>query len=273
MTPKYSTKDSASSNRKFSSQKALNTDQKKLRLNHFISKYGSSFSRRQADQLILNKKVTVNGKLTTQLSSSVHPLKDKIHVQKKEIRPFFKPVYIAFHKPEKVLTTAHDPQNRITVYHYLKKLKCRVFPVGRLDWNTQGLLLLTNDGDWAKKIIQPSSNIHKTYLVQLSSSLTSRQMDKLKKGVSLAGRGRVRAVSIKRIKNNWVQMVIREGKNRQIHLMFQKLGFTVKKLKRTAIGRLKLKSLPKGRAVHLTGREIQKIFQNPSPYNKKTVPH
>lgn len=235
---------------------------KKIRLNLFIAKY-SSHSRRQADKLIKNKHISINGQISTQMGLLVHPKNDCIQIKGKILRPFYKPLYIALNKPKKVLTTSKDPKNRITIYHYLKKIKHRVFPVGRLDYLAEGLLLLTNDGLWAQKIMNPKNKIHKTYLVQLDDIPHLNQLEKLKKGVSIPG-GRVRAVNIQKKTRSWVRITIQEGKNKQLHYMFNKIGFNIKKLKRTSIGKLKLRSIKQGQAVHLTNREKAKVFQNSS---------
>ena len=228
----------------------------KIRLNHFISKY-AFYSRREADQLIKDRQVRLNDHIVHQLSSFVNTKTDRVKIKNKVIRPFMHSVYIAFNKPEKTLTTSRDPSNRMTVFHYFKKLKYRVFAVGRLDWNTEGLLLMTNDGDFSQKIMR--SQIPKTYLAKLDGKITGAKMEKLIRGVSIPG-GRVKALSVYRKSGTWVQIVIKEGKNRQIHYMFNKVGLGVKRLKRTAIGRLKLGTLRKGEARFLNEKDLKKIF-------------
>ena len=228
----------------------------KIRLNHFISKY-AFYSRREADLLIKEKKVRLNDHIVDRLSSFVDEKTDRVKIKGKVIRPFLRPVYIAFNKPEKTLTTSKDPSHRMTVLHYFKKLKYRVFAVGRLDWNTEGLLLMTNDGEFAQKVMR--SQIPKTYLAKLDGRAGIQKLEKLKRGVSIPG-GRVKALSIYRKSGAWIQIVITEGKNKQIHYMCDKIGLSVKRLKRTAIGRLKLGSLKKGEARFLNEKDIQKIF-------------
>lgn len=228
----------------------------KIRLNHFISKY-AFYSRREADQLIQNKKVRLNDRIVNQLSSFVNIKTDRVKIKNKVIRPFTRPVYIAFNKPEKTLTTSKDPSNRMTVFHYFKRLKYRVFAVGRLDWNTEGLLLMTNDGEFSQKVMR--SQIPKTYLAKLDGKVSLQKLEKLKRGVSIPG-GRVKALSVYRKSGAWIQIVITEGKNRQIHHMANKIGFSVKRLKRVAIGRLKLGSLKKGEARFLNEKDLKKVF-------------
>ena len=228
----------------------------KIRLNHFISKY-AFYSRREADQLIRNKQVRLNDHVVKQLASFVDTKTDRVKIKNKVIRPFAQPVYIAFHKPEKTLTASKDPSNRRTVFHYFKKLKYRVFAVGRLDWNTEGLLLMTNDGDFAQNVLR--SQVPKTYLAQLNEKPSLQKLEKLTRGVSIPG-GRVKALSVYRKSGAWIQIVIKEGKNKQIHYMCQKIGASVKRLKRTAIGRLKMGSLQKGEARFLNEKDLKKIF-------------
>ncbi len=233
----------------------------KLRLNLFIAKY-ANHSRRQADKLIKNKKVSVNGQIITQLPVHVQVNKDMVKVKGKLIRPIENLIYIMFHKPEKTLTTASDPQERTTVFHYFKKIRQRIFSVGRLDWNTEGLLLLTNDGQFSKKVQDPKSKILKTYMVKLDHIPRKAQLEKLTRGVTIPG-GRVKAVNIQMRPKAWVRISIQEGKNRQLHFMFSKIGFRVRKLKRVQIGRLKLGSLKQGQARFLNEKDISKIFQQP----------
>jgi len=227
-----------------------------LRLNHFISKY-AFYSRREADQLIKNKQVRLNDQIVNQLSSFVNTKTDRVKIKNKIIRPFARSVYIAFNKPEKTLTTNKDPSNRMTVFHYFKRLKYRVFAVGRLDWNTEGLLLMTNDGEFSQKVIR--SQIPKTYLAKLDGKVSLQKLEKLTRGISIPG-GRVKALSAHKRSGAWVQIVIKEGKNKQIHHMCSKIGFSVKRLKRVAIGRLKLGSLKKGEARFLNEKDLKKIF-------------
>ena len=234
-----------------------------LRLNHYIAKY-TNFSRRQADELIKKNKVLVNNHKPESLSTFVEVHKDQVKVNKKMVRPFSQPTYIAFHKPEKTLTTTDDPKKRMTIFHYFRKLKTRVFAVGRLDWNTEGLIILTNDGDLAHRVMKPQFKIPKTYVAQLSNKIRESQIQKLKRGVSIPLGGRVKALSLHPRTGTWVKIVITEGKNKQLHHMFNKVGLSIKRLKRTAIGGLALGSLKKGEAKYLSEKEIEKIFKLPS---------
>ncbi len=245
-----------------SSRKKNLKPENKIRLNHFIAKY-TNFSRRQADQLIKNNKIRVNSHKVQSLSTLVEVHKDQVKVNTKMVRPFTQPIYIAFHKPEKTLTTTDDPKNRMTIFHYFRRLKVKVFAVGRLDWNTEGLILLTNDGDLAHRVMMPQFKIPKTYIAQLNNKIKESQIQKLKRGVSIPKGGRVKALSLHPRSGTWVKIVITEGKNKQLHYMFEKVGLSIKRLKRTALGGLALGSLKKGEAKYLTNKEIEKVFNLP----------
>jgi 23S rRNA pseudouridine2605 synthase len=175
-------------------------------------------------------------------------------------------VYLMFHKPKNVLTTMDDPEGRPTIADYFKRLPVRIFPVGRLDWDSEGMILLTNDGEFSQAVNHPKNSIPKTYLVKVNGHISGEQLNRLKAGVSIIG-GRVSAIEAVRIKKgdsdlyDWVKIVIDEGKNRQIRLMMEKVGFDVIKLQRVAIGKLKLGSLERGEYVMLEADSIKKIFE------------
>ena len=244
-----------------------------MRLNKFISSSGFC-SRRTADQFIKNKKVMVNNVKTLDPGCPIHPQKDQVKVNGKILKICQNKIYIAFNKPKKILTTMKDPKGRICISDYFKKTKKNsVFPVGRLDWNSEGLMILTNDGDFAEKVLQPKHKTPKTYLVKLSGRPSRKQLERLRKGVSTQ-RGRFKALYAQAIKSkklrknsssaSWIKIIIDEGKNRQLHYMFQSLGFSIKTLRRTAIGRLKLRSLKAGGAYQLGAADIKKVFSIPS---------
>jgi 23S rRNA pseudouridine2605 synthase len=159
----------------------------------------------------------------------------------------------------------------------MEQLPVRVFPVGRLDWDTEGLLLLTNDGDFAQKVQHPREEIPKTYLAKLDGKPTDAQLQKLLSGVTIPG-GRVKALYCERAKvgdsskYDWVKIIIGEGKNRQIKYMFQKIGFDVKKLKRVAIGQLTLGHLEKGEYAFLDQGGINQIFRKRREETAKRKP-
>lgn len=240
-----------------------------IRLNRFLAESGVC-SRRKADDLIAGGAVQVNGKTVFQLGVRVHPTKDRVTVQGKPVRPVQQRIYLAFYKPENVLTSMADPEGRPTVNDYLGELPSRVFPVGRLDWDTEGLLLLTNDGDFAQKISHPRTAIPKTYLAKLNAHPTAQQLQKLLTGVTVPG-GRARALCVERSpvgtsdKYGWVKIVITEGRNRQVRKMFEKVGLDVKKLKRIGIGLLDLGPLRKGQYLFLGPRGIAEALDQRWP--------
>lgn len=237
-----------------------------VRLNKYISECGI-VSRRKADELIAEGAVQVNGKKVYELGSKVDPQVDRITVNGKLVKPPAHKVYILFNKPKNVVTSMNDPFERPIVADYFNRLPVRVFPVGRLDWDTEGMLLLTNDGEFAQKVNHPKEEILKTYLAKVSGRPSSEQLDKLRQGISIPG-GRVSAKHVERVRRgdsdqyDWIKIMISEGKNRQIRHMFEKIGFDVMKLQRVAIGFLKMPtSLKRGEYLFLTEKGLDKIFQ------------
>lgn len=213
--------------------------------------------------------VTVNGRKVYELGVKVDPQNDAIKVSGKMLRKKFEPLYIMLHKPKGILTTMDDPLERPTIKDLLGQVPARVFPVGRLDWDSEGLLLLTNDGDYANKVTHPTGEVTKTYLVKLDGQPTDDHLKKLLTGVSIVG-GKVAAKHIEKIKRGkdqyaWIKIVITEGKNRQIRQMFEKIGFDVLKLQRVAIGRLRLGSLDRGQMVYLNEVAAQRVFMPDIP--------
>jgi 23S rRNA pseudouridine2605 synthase len=235
-----------------------------IRLNKFIAEAGVA-SRRKADELIAEGHVSVNGKKVFELGLRVDPKEDRVVVNGKPIKQQSMKIYIMFHKPKNVVTTMEDPEGRPTIAEFFEKLPVRVFPVGRLDWDTEGLILLTNDGDFSQAVMHPKEEVPKTYLAKVSGHPSDDQLQRLKTGVSIIG-GRVQALHVERIKRgadkyDWIKIVIGEGKNRQVRQMFEKIGFDVIKLQRVAIGRLRLGTLRRGDYVFLTPAGLAKIFQ------------
>ena len=235
-----------------------------VRLNKYLASCGIA-SRRRADELIDEGSVKVNGKVVYVLGVRIDPERDKITVSGKPVRPELQKVYIMFHKPKHVLTSMEDPQGRPTVADFFRRMPVRVFPVGRLDWDTEGLLLLTNDGEFAQKVNHPSQEIPKVYLAKVDGKPSNEQLRKLTTGVTIIG-GRVKALEATRLRGkgtdqyDWIRIVITEGKNRQVRKMFEKIGFGVKKLQRIAIGQLRLANLKRGDHVLLDPRDLKKIF-------------
>lgn len=244
------------------------------RLNKLIAEAGLA-SRRGADRMIEEGQVTVNGKKVFELGVKVDPNKDTILINGKPLRRAAQKIYLLFNKPKGVITSMEDPAGRPTVADYMEKVPFRVFPVGRLDWDSEGLLLLTNDGDLANKIMHPKEEITKTYLVKLSGQPKPEQIQKLLRGVSIVG-GKVAAKHIEKIKRqegseqyDWYKIVITEGKNRQIRQMFEKIGFDVMKLQRVAIGCLRLGNVDRGEVVFLHEDSLELIFKPDMPEEVK----
>ena len=188
--------------------------QTKVRLNKYIAQSGLA-SRRKADEMIREGMVKVNGRVTTELGSQIDPRNDSVKVGRKLIKPVQEYVYYKFNKPTSVLSTVNDPEARKTVMDYFEGVKERVFPVGRLDWDSEGLLLLTNDGEFSNKVTHPSEKIPKTYLVKVSGKVTEQKLQKLKNGVTIPG-GRVKAVAVEKVPNKdtkyqWLKIIICRG--------------------------------------------------------------
>ena len=236
-----------------------------VRLNKFLAE-NAGLSRRQADYKIKQGHVFVNEEKVSRLSVFVDPKKDKVRVQKKAVSSKSKPcLYLMFNKPTQVLSARKDSKGRPVVLDYIPKYRERLFLVGRLDWDSEGLLLLTNDGPFSEKILNPKNKISKTYMVKVKGSPSSAQLKKLLKGVSTPV-GKRKALFVQKyqrkkgVKTVWIKVILSEGKKRQIRLMFDKLGFPVQKLRRTAIGRLNMNKLPKGHFITLATGDLEKAF-------------
>lgn len=234
-----------------------------VRLNKFIADAGLA-SRRKADELIENGEVQVNGKRVYELGRKVDPRNDRITVKGKPVQREPEKLYLMFNKPVRVVTTNSDPLGRPTISDYIRRSPVRLFPVGRLDWDSEGLLLLTNDGEFAQKVSHPKNDISKTYLVKVDGQPSAEHLRKLLRGVSIIG-GRARAKHVEviergRAKYAWLKIIITEGRNRQIRQMMEKIGFDVLKLQRVAIGQLRLGKLKRGELQVLTPTDLKKIF-------------
>jgi 23S rRNA pseudouridine2605 synthase len=231
------------------------------RLQKILAQTGIA-SRRMSEELILEGRVRVNGTVAT-IGMKADPSRDYIKVDGKLISgPLHKgppPVYLMFHKPRGVVTTLRDPEGRRTITEFLGGIKYRVFPVGRLDYHSEGLLLLTNDGDFANAILHPSRKIPKTYLIKVENVIDDTSIGKLRRGVKLED-GTTMPARAKKIRasenNSWIEITIYEGKKRQVRRMLERVGHPVIKLKRTAINGLRLRDLKPGEIRHLTHEEL-----------------
>ena len=219
-------------------------------------------SRRKAEELIKNGKVKVNGKVVTELGTKVDN-KDEIEVDNKIIEKEAKEYYL-LNKPRGVITTTSDDKDRKTVVELIDTDK-RIYPVGRLDYDTTGALLLTNDGDFANILTHPKNNIDKVYLAKLNGIIKGEQINKLKDGVLiddiLVKASRVKLKKVNKDNNtSMVEITIHEGKNHQVKRMFESVGFLVDKLTRERIGIFTLEGLKSGQYRKLTPKEVQIIY-------------
>jgi 23S rRNA pseudouridine2605 synthase len=227
------------------------------RLQKILSRAGIA-SRRRGEAIITEGRVTVNGQVVDTLGAKADLERDHIKVDGKLLRPPRRLVYLALNKPAGYVTTASDPEGRATVMDLLHGVKERVFPVGRLDYHSEGLLLLTNDGEFANAITSASTHIPKTYLAKVNGLLSADEEESFRRGIPLAGRRTAAAGLrlVRRAANPWYEVRLIEGRKNQIRIMFKHFGRLVEKLKRIRIGSLNLGSLRPGEFRHLTPDEI-----------------
>jgi 23S rRNA pseudouridine2605 synthase len=227
------------------------------RLQKIIAAAGVT-SRRKAEQLMTEGRVTVNGAVITELGSKADLERDHIKVDGKLLRAPKHQVYLALNKPRSYVTTVHDPEGRDTVMDLIRGVKERVFPVGRLDYASEGLLLLTNDGELANVLTAAKNHVPKVYLVKVNGTLSTGQEEEFRTGIPLSGRRTAPAglKLIRRAENPWYEVRLIEGRTNQIRIMFKHFGLLVEKLKRVRIGPLHLGGLETGHFRHLTAREV-----------------
>lgn len=228
-----------------------------IRLNKYIASSGIC-SRRMADKLIDEKKVKVNNKIVIEKGTVVDKEKDVIKVNNKVIRIQEEKKYILMNKPVGYVTTSKEQFNRPCVLDIIAE-KNRVYPVGRLDMDTSGLLILTNDGDITNKITHPKNHICKTYEVITKSNLSLEDMQRLESGVDIGGYVTMPA-KVQKINENKYSITISEGKNRQVRKMFESVGNKVERLKRISIGKLTLDGIDVGKYKYISYEEIKKVF-------------
>lgn len=229
-----------------------------MRLNKYIASAGIC-SRRKADDLIAAGNVKVNGAAIHQLGYDVQA-DDRVEVNGKMIEPASRLVYVALNKPWGYVTTMQDDRDRDTVADLVADIPERLFPVGRLDYNTTGLLLMTNDGDLAYRLTHPKHEVYKTYVALVSGVLSDNRVNKLRRGVDIGGYTTAPArVKILRQnpKSTLVEIAIHEGKNRQVRKMFRAVGNRVLELERIAIGDIRLGHTQAGHYRKLTRQEIE----------------
>lgn len=219
-------------------------------------------SRRKAEQMILSGQITVNAKLVTELGVKVNPLTDTIRINGEELFIDQDRVVLIFNKPAKVITTMSDPQKRSKVIDYID-LGYRVFPIGRLDYETEGLLLLTNDGELANRLMHPKYQVEKTYEVTIKGTLKKEDLMLLRRGVmlrdGLTAPAKAHVISSLANQRTLVSITIYEGRKRQVRRMFKTLGYEIERLKRTGYSFLTLGDLQSGEYRFLTKREIERL--------------
>jgi 23S rRNA pseudouridine2605 synthase len=228
------------------------------RLQKIISAAGVT-SRRASEELILAGRVTVNGVVVTELGSKADPAVDTVAVDGKQLTITANKIYILLYKPVGYLTTLDDPEGRPLVTDLLKEVGERVYPVGRLDYNTEGLLLLTNDGEWANQLMHPRHEVEKEYHVRVRGKVHNSQLDQLAGGVEVEGRktAPARVCLIKEgDQNDWFSITIHEGRNRQVRRMCEAVSLSVVRLRRVRYGMLTLGALKPGEFRFLTGAEV-----------------
>ena len=229
------------------------------RLQKILSQAGVT-SRRKAEQMIVEGRVTVNGQIVVELGTKADIERDHIKVDGKLLHKPKRLVYVALNKPRDVVTTVSDPEGRRTVMELVKGLKERVYPVGRLDYHSEGLLLLTNDGEFANRITSAATHVEKTYVVKVTGTLTEDQEAQFRRGVPLHGR-RTAPAKLKLIRTGeapWYEVKLIEGRQNQVREMFKSFGVLVEKLRRVRIGFLPLDVEP-GKWRHLTQREVDRF--------------
>lgn len=227
------------------------------RLVRYLARAGTA-SRRHADDLVREGRVTLNGKTVLEPGTRVDPARDSVRVDGKRVKPSA-PVYLILHKPRNVLTTMEDPRGRPCVGDVLCRIKGRPYPVGRLDFDAEGLLFCTNDGELAHRVLHPRYRIGKVYHVKVKGVPGPKVIERLRSGVVLDGKKTAPAqVSfLKRgEKNCWLRMTLYEGRNRQVKRMVERFGHQVLKLNRVALGPLTLRGLPPGAYRKLRPEEV-----------------
>ena len=229
-----------------------------MRINKYLASAGLA-GRRKAEEFVVDGKVKVNGKIVHELSTDIKDT-DIVSVNGKVIKPNNNYVYFKLHKPKGYVSTVSDDKGRKTIMSLMRGVHTRVFPVGRLDYDTEGLILLTNDGDVANILTKPNSEIEKKYIVNIEGNITSDEIKKLSAGVDIGDYiTKPCSVQILDIQENSTRLLvtIKEGKNRQIRRMFNSIGKTVTFLKRTDIGQIHLGGLSRGEYSTLNSKEIK----------------
>ena len=232
-----------------------------MRLQKFIAECGIA-SRRNAEKIIESGRVTVNGELVDFMGCVIDPEEDVVEIDGRVIEPENKKYYIVLNKPKNYVTTVSDDLGRPTVMQLVSDINARIYPVGRLDFDTTGLLIMTNDGEFANILTHPKHVVNKTYIARIDKPLDENQLDRLRNGIDLDGvlTSPAKAENIKRPQKGFeVKITIHEGKNRQVRRMLDAVGANVMSLKRISVGSLTLGNLPEGKWRRLSDAEINKL--------------
>ena len=235
------------------------------RLQKIIAAAGIA-SRRKAEELIKSGAVSVNGRVVTALGSKADPERDHIRVNGRRLRGAEHHVYLLMNKPKGYVTTVRDPEGRPTVMDLVAGIRARLYPVGRLDYASEGLLLLTNDGELAHRLTMAASHVPKTYVVKVAGTPAQPGLEKLRRGLMIPSeQGRVKTAPatvrvLRAAENPWYEVTLIEGRNRQIRRMFEGIGHHVEKIKRVRYGPLNL-DVPTGHFRRLSMREVEKLKQ------------
>ena len=240
-----------------------------MRLQKYLASCGVA-SRRNAEKMITDGRITVNGVLVTELGTQVDETCDTVLVDGEPVHPEEEKHYIAYHKPVGEVTTVHDPEGRPAVLDRFRDYPVRLFPVGRLDYDSEGLLLLTNDGDLMNRLLHPRFEVPKAYLARVSNRVSEEEIRTLRKGVLIDGRltspAGVRLIRYDAFSTELL-ITIHEGRNRQVRKMIDAVGHQVVRLKRVRFGPVQLGDLPSGMWRKLTSEEITKLKRLTKPEN------
>lgn len=232
-----------------------------MRINKYIASCGVA-SRRKAEELIISGRVTINGELVTDLSTKINETKDTVEVDGKVINQEEKKVYLLLNKPEGYITTVKDQFDRPSVLDILKDIEERVYPVGRLDYETSGLLILTNDGELTYKLTHPKHEVEKTYLASVNGIFTQEEKRNFENGLKIedytTAKAKLKIIKTDVEKNYSVcKITIHEGKNRQVRKMCKAVGHPVRNLRRIQMGRINIRGLEIGEYRNLTEDEVK----------------
>ena len=247
---------------------------KEVRLHKYIADCGIT-SRRKAESLILAGKVSIDGKRVNTMGVKVNPKNQLIQVDGQILSSSSThKIYLVLNKPRGIMTTVNDPEGRRTVIDLCQEINERIYPVGRLDYLSEGLLVLTNDGEFAHQIIHPSNKFTRVYEVKISQVIDEKLLKKLREGITYKG-VTVKPKSVRLIKRlptkTWVEFSLGEGKNREIRRICRKHDLRIDKLKRVAIGGLSIKGLPPGKFSSYTKKQLLKEIQRePHIFNRKS---